>query len=154
MIVLICCMARNRAIGQQGRLPWRFRADLKHFKTVTSGNTVVMGRKTFEDTGILPNRRMVVLTRHTPSAHTDASGVLWTPDVSEAVSLSADRDVFIAGGEQVYLTFLDLADYMMLTFLHFDVEGDAFFPKFIADEWETVKAHRGNRHSYLELRRR
>lgn len=154
MIVLICCMARNRVIGHEGRLPWRFPADLKHFKAVTSGNVVVMGRKTFEDVGLLSNRKLVVLTRHTSSCHTDTRGVTWTPDVSEAISLSADRDVFIAGGEQTYLAFLDLADYMMLTYLHMEVEGDARFPEFNADEWDVVTARRGNRHSYIEMRRR
>lgn len=154
MIVLICCMSKNRVIGREGRLPWRFPADLKNFKAVTSGNVVVMGRKTFEGVGLLPNRKLVVLTRHTPSCHTDTNGVTWTPDVSEALSLSADRDVFIAGGEQTYLAFMDLAEYMMLTFLHMDVEGDTHFPRFDADEWETVTARRGNRHSYLELKRR
>ena len=153
MIVLICCLSQNRVIGRDGQLPWRFPADLKHFKEVTSGNVVVMGHKTFDSVGILANRKFVVLTRHTPTSHTDVRGVLWTPDPEEAVSLSKDRDVFIAGGEQVYFAFIDLAEYMMLTFLHRDVEGDTYFPEFDADEWKTIKAHRGNRHSYIELKR-
>ncbi len=153
MIVLICCLAQNRVIGLNGRLPWRFPADLNHFKSVTSGNIVVLGRKTYESVGILPNRKVVVLTRRASTSHTDTKGVLWTPNSDDAVSLSKGRDVFIAGGEQVYLTYLALANYMMLTFLHMEVEGDTHFPKFDANEWETVKAHRGNKHSYLEMRR-
>lgn len=153
MIILICCLAQNRVIGRDGQMPWRFSADLKHFKQVTSGNVVVIGRKTYEETGVLPNRQFVVLSRKVET-HEDVKGVLWTPGIEEALSLSRDRDVFVAGGEQVYYTFLDLATYMMLTFIHRDVDGDTFFPEFEADEWETVKAHRGNRHSYLELRRR
>ncbi len=134
-------------------MPWHFSDDLKHFKKVTSGNVVVMGRKTYEGIGVLPNRQFVVLSRKVEK-HEDVKGVLWTPDTEEALSLSKDRDVFVAGGEQVYYTFLDLAAYMMLTFIHRDVDGDTFFPVFEADEWETVKARRGNKHSYVELRRR
>ncbi len=153
MIILICCLSQNRVIGHRGKLPWRFPADLEHFKAVTSGNIVVFGRKTYESVGTLPNRKLVVLTRQPSPNDTDIRGVLWTSDPNEAVALSKDSDVFIAGGEQVYSTYLTLADYMMLTFIHRDVKGDTFFPVFDPNEWDTVIARRGNQHSYIELKR-
>lgn len=150
MICIIVCFSQNRVIGNKGKIPWKFPADLQHFKQVTTGNTVVMGRKTFESVGILPNRKTVVLTNSIVSAYYK-DDVLWVPDTQEVLSLKGD--VFIAGGEQVYYDFLHLADYMMLTMIHQNIEGDTYFPTFDASKWDVVEARRGNKHSYVELER-
>jgi dihydrofolate reductase len=154
VIILIACIAKNRVIGRDGKLPWHFPADLKHFKTVTTGNIVVMGHRTFKSVGVLPKRDIVVLSRKACTAHYDSDGVRWTPSLEDVVSLSNDRDVFIAGGSQVYEQCIPLADYMMLTYIHQNVDGDTVFPNFEASWWDVVTARRGNKHSYLELRRK
>lgn len=154
MITIIACMAQNRVIGRDGRTPWRFRADLQHFKRVTTGNILVMGRKTFEETGTLPNRKTVVLSRNQAPLDSDPR-VSYVGSVDEAETMCGIRqDVFIAGGAQVYTAYLGIADYMMLTYIHRDITGDTFFPTFDVDQWDVVKARRGNQHSYIEMRRR
>lgn len=154
MIIIICCFSKNRVIGNHGRLPWHFPADLRHFKAVTSGNTVVFGRKTYENIGPLPNRKIVVLSRRVKTTFQDQHGILWTPDDHTILSLPSGRDIFIAGGEQIYKAYLNIADYMMLTFIHHNFNGDAYFPKFNASDWNVVTARRGNQHSYVELKRK
>ena len=150
MICIIACMARNRVIGRNGQLPWRFRADLQHFKAKTNGHTVVMGHKTYENVGKLPGRQCIVLSRNIVGQ--DAQGTIWLSDI--ALVLDRKGDIFIAGGAEVYGQFLDIADYMMLTYIHRDIDGDTFFPKFNADNWEVVEARRGNQHSYIEMSRK
>lgn len=152
MITIIACLARNRVIGRNGRLPWRFRADLKHFKRVTTGKVVIMGRSTFEETGPLQGRDLVVLSKDRAGKESDR--IWWAPSMDTALSLSLDRDAFVAGGAQVYSQFIPLADRMMLTYIHTDVEGDTYFPYFEAEEWNVKDARRGNKHSYIELQRR
>lgn len=153
MITIIACMAQNRVIGRDGRTPWRFSADLRNFKQVTTGNILVMGRKTFEETGALPRRKTVVLSRKQPSPESNRQ-VAYASSVDEAATMFGGQDVFIAGGAQVYAAYLGIAEYMMLTYIHRDIEGDTFFPTFDANQWDVVKARRGNQHSYIEMRRR
>lgn len=153
MITIIACLARNRVIGHKGQIPWKFPANLKHFKEKTTGNTVVMGRKTFDSVGVLSQRRQIILTREVDRPEyypEDNVFFINTPEVSEFYT---QGDIYIAGGEQIYKLYLDRADRMMLTYIHMDVEGDAFFPTFNAGDWKTVEARRGNRHSYICLER-
>lgn len=148
MITIIACMARNRVIGKDNQIPWRFPADLKHFREQTINHTVVMGRKTYESVGPLISRNMIIMS--TERSGVDEHGMLWTDEFDKVLKCS---DLFVAGGEQIYHLFLPEADRMMLTYLHFDVEGDTYFPYFDPSDWEVTKAQRGNQHSYLELER-
>jgi dihydrofolate reductase len=150
MITIIACMARNRVIGRGGKLPWRFPADLKHFKSKTLGNKVLMGRKTFDAVGKLPRRQFLVLTRGTPGKGND--GTVWINDITPVIE--SKYDVFVAGGAEIYKLFLDIADQMMLTYIHQEIEGDTYFPEFDPDPWNVTYAHRGNQHSYIELKRK
>lgn len=135
-VSLIAAMAENRVIGKDGGLPWRLPDEMKHFVRVTSGHTVVMGRKTFESIGCkpLPKRLNIVLTRD--AGYAVPGGVKTAASVAEAVALvGADDEVFICGGEGAYREALPLADTLYLTVVHASPEGDARFPEFDPAEW-------------------
>lgn len=125
-LALIAAIARNRTIGRAGTLPWHIPEDLKRFKRLTSGHTVVMGRRTWASLGKpLPNRRNVVLTSH------PVPGIECCRTTGELLaSLASEPRVFIIGGAALYAAFLESADELYLTLVHRDVEGDTFFPPF------------------------
>lgn len=128
-VALVAAMDRHHVIGKQGRLPWHLPDDLKRFKELTLGHTLLMGRKTWDSIGKpLPKRRNLVLTRD-PGFSAPGAEVVRTPE--EAVGLAAeDGSLFVIGGGEVYERFLPLADELFLTEVHTDVEGgDAFFPR-------------------------
>lgn len=135
-IILIAAMAQNRVIGKDGDMPWHLPPDLKRFKTVTSGNTVIMGRKTFEAVGRpLPNRRNIVISR----ASGQSAAVEWAHSLDDALSMAAAEDqVFVIGGGQIYAAALPQADALDLCEIDLSVEGDAHFPAFSIDEFEEV----------------
>ena len=125
MITLVVAAARNGVIGKDGAIPWRLPEDLKRFKTLTLGHTVVMGRKTWDSLPPnyrpLPGRRNVVVTR-------DAN---WQAEGGEATTLEAalsqGGDIFVIGGGEIYRAALAKADRIELTEVHRDFEGDAVF---------------------------
>ncbi len=136
MISIIAAVAQDLAIGYQNKLLYWLPNDLKRFKQLTTGHTIVMGRKTFESLpkGALPNRRNVVLSRGGiafPGAET-------FPSLEEALaSCRADEDIYIIGGAQVYAQALPLADRLCLTEVQdTPKEADAFFPNFDRGQWE------------------
>lgn len=120
-------MSLNRVIGQGNKVPWYLPADFKWFKRITTGQIVVMGRKTFESIGRpLPNRETIVLTR-SPLCVADVRTV---SDLSQIDLSRESRTVFICGGAQVYALALPLCSDLYLTLVKRYVEGDAFFPPF------------------------
>ncbi|WMS43308.1 dihydrofolate reductase [Acuticoccus sp. MNP-M23] len=121
-IALIVAAAENGVIGQNGQIPWRLSSDLKHFKALTLGHTVVIGRRTHESIGRpLPGRRTIVVTR------APLEGVETAQSLAEAVE-RAGRPVFLAGGEGIYTEGMALADTIHLTRVHAAPEGDTRFP--------------------------
>ena len=155
MISLIAAMSKNRVIGRGGKIPWHLPADLKHFKEITTGHPVIMGRKTYESIGhALPGRTNIVLSR-TPSFNPpDAATV---PSLKEALDLTRGVDeVFIIGGQSLYEQALPFADRIYLTVVNIETDGDAFFPEFNESSWEVVsREERGkddkNPHDYAYL---
>ena len=127
-------MAENRVIGRNQALPWRLPADLKRFKALTTGHSVIMGRKTFDTIGKpLPNRRTIVLTR---ARDWRPAGLEVVHDLDQALALTGQEvEVFVAGGEEIYRQALSRADRMYLTVVHADIAGDAHFPEFSPAEW-------------------
>ena len=125
-LALIVAVARNRVIGKGGTLPWHISEDLKRFKRLTTGHTVLMGRKTFASIGRpLPNRRNVVISS------TPQPGVETYRTVPEALEALKDQEkVFVIGGGQLYACLLDSADELYLTLVDKDVEGDTYFPPY------------------------
>lgn len=140
---LIAAMAANRVIGRDNRLPWHLPADLKRFKRLTMGHTLIMGRKTFESIGRpLPGRSTVVVTRQAGYA---PPGVQVAHSMREALDLAApadDEEVFIAGGAELFRETLPLADRLHLTLIEKEFEGDTFFPDFDPADWRLVEEER------------
>ena len=135
MISIIAAVARNLAIGYQNKLLYWLPNDLKRFKALTTGHTIIMGRRTFESLpkGALPNRRNVVLTR----SQATFPGAETFPSLQTALaSCTPDEDIYIIGGASVYAEALPLADRLCLTEIEdTPAQADAFFPQFSTDEW-------------------
>lgn len=134
-ITIVAAIAANGVIGREGGLPWRLPADLKHFKRLTLGHVVVMGRRTYESIGHpLPGRTTVVVSRRTttPEPANDSSGdVIITAGSFEAAvarALEIDDEVFVVGGAQVYAAALEVAERMVLTLVDARPDGDTWFP--------------------------
>lgn len=146
-ISLIVAMAQNRVIGIKNDLPWHIPADLKHFKDLTRGKPVIMGRKTFDSIferikKPLPDRPNIVISR----SGFQHDGVEVYVDLQSAIDSSAkkypDQEIMIIGGASVYEQALSLADRLYLTIVEQDYEGDAWFPEIDRDEWHEAEAER------------
>lgn len=144
MIAIVVAKAENNVIGSKNDLPWYLPADLRHFKSVTTGHTVVMGRHTFESIynrlqGPLPNRRNIVVSR---SLDTIPTGFELARSVDEAISMAKESsdDCFIIGGQQIYSDSLErnLVDTIYLTEVHAAIEGDTIFSTLDPNLWQEV----------------
>lgn len=134
-VTLVAAVADNGVIGADGDIPWRIPADFAHFKALTLGHVLVMGRATYESIGRpLPGRTTVVLTR---DPEWTADGVLVAPDLATALRLAADVDdeVFVVGGASVYAEALAGADAQVLTEVHLSPAGDTRYPDFDRLGW-------------------
>lgn len=131
---LIAALGKNGVIGIANRLPWRLPDDLKHFKALTLGHPVLMGRKTFESLGRpLPGRRNIVITRN---AHYRPAGAEVAGSIEQALALCQDAaEVFFIGGADIYRQALPLAERLHLTEVDASPAGDAFFPAFDRARW-------------------
>ena len=151
MATIIAAMDRNRLIGVDNGLPWRLSADLQNFKKLTSGHTIVMGRKTWESLpGKLPKRHHVIVTRNEDY---QAAGCKVVNSIEQALNLNPDTETFIIGGGQIYEQSLDLVDKMILTEVDTEAKGDAWFPEFDSKKWEltskeSFEADEKNEHPY------
>ena len=152
MITIIAAKSTNNVIGYKNDLPWHLPADLKHFRKLTTNQTVVMGRKTYDSiikrlAKPLPNRTNVVLTR---DQNFQANGVETIHDIDDLMDY---EDVFIIGGEQIYRQTLALADRLIITEVQASVEGDSYFPEINLSHWREVsrdkhKADEKNQYDY------
>lgn len=138
IISIIAAMDNNRLIGSENGLPWHLPADFKHFKAVTLGKPVVMGRKTFESIGRpLPGRKNIVVSR----SGFQADGVVTVASIEAALAEVSDvEEVMIIGGANFYQQMISKAQRMYLTHVDADCKGDAWFPEFDQSEWEEVGA--------------
>jgi dihydrofolate reductase len=150
-ITLIAAMARNRAIGLDGQMPWHLPAELRHFKEATMGKPIVMGRKTWQSIGrALPGRQNIVISR---SPSLQAPGCDVAGSFEQAIALAEGDEVMIIGGGQIYAEAMPHADRMVLTLVECDPEADAWFPEWREAEWRQagVRQHRAdaeNPHDY------
>ncbi|CAJ1895700.1 MULTISPECIES: type 3 dihydrofolate reductase [Aeromonas] len=139
-ISMIAAMAHDRVIGKDNQMPWHMPADLAHFKRVTLGKPVLMGRKTFESIGRpLPGRRNLVISRN-PDYQAD--GIEVVGSVEAALALLADNEVaevMVIGGGHLYAELLPKADCLYLTRIELEVEGDTRFPAFADEQWQCVE---------------
>jgi len=128
MLFHIVGVANNRVIGTANKLPWHFSKDLQHFKATTTGQTVIMGLKTFESLGCkaLPNRVNFVLDR---SGQNPYPGQTYFTSLDDALKCVKTRDAFIIGGAELYRTTIDRVDGIYLTRIYADFDGDVFYPE-------------------------
>jgi dihydrofolate reductase len=157
-IVLVVARADNGVIGRDGKLPWHLPGDLKHFKAVTMGTPMVMGRKTFESLpGLLPGRRHIVLTR---DPDWRAAGAEIVADREAAIGLAGAETISVIGGAEIFALFLPLADVIELTEIHQDVEGDTFLAPIDMAPWRESRREDHSRrdgrpgYSFVRLERR
>ncbi|HSO20145.1 MAG TPA: dihydrofolate reductase [Desulfosarcina sp.] len=128
-ISVIAALARNRVIGIENRLPWKLPEDLAHFKTLTLGHPIIMGRKTFESLGRpLPGRTNIVITRNPGYC---PQGCVMAASIADAIAGCGEAsEVFFIGGAELYRQVLPLADRLYLTEVKIDAQGDAWFPEY------------------------
>ncbi|MBL7923198.1 MAG: dihydrofolate reductase [Bacteroidia bacterium] len=137
ILSLIVAIDKNAGIGKENRLLWHLPADLKFFKRVTTGHTVIMGRKTYESIGkALPKRRNIVLTR---SKDYQAPGCEISEDLFTAIRSCAKEDeIFVIGGAEIYRQAIQVADKMYITRVDTVQEADTFFPEFSRSAWKLI----------------
>jgi dihydrofolate reductase len=150
IISIIVAIAENNAIGKNNQLLWNLPIDLKHFKTITSGHTVIMGRKTYDSVGKpLPNRRNIVITR---DANLKIEGAEVVGGLQQALdSCNPKEEVFILGGAEIYKQALSLTDKIYLTRVHESFEADTFFPAIDDNIWKEIDPERhepDEKHAY------
>lgn len=138
---IIVAMASNRTIGLNNTLPWRIPADLQHFKKLTMGHHMIMGRKTFESIGRpLPGRTTIVVSR---DRSLKIAGCIVAHSLPEAIAAcEADPEIFIVGGAEIYAQALVSADRLYVTEIQQAVAGDAWFPDFEKSDWLEVSRER------------
>jgi len=142
-IAMIWAMANNGVIGRQNKLPWHLPNDLEYFKRLTSGKTVIMGRKTYESIGRpLPNRINIVITR---AKDFHAEGIKVVNSLPAALELAAAEtlisgaeEVMVIGGAEIYKLCLPLAERLYVTLVHADVDGDARFPEWDRQAYQEI----------------
>jgi dihydrofolate reductase len=137
-VFMVVAVAANGVIGREGALPWHLPADLRHFKALTTGKPMIMGRKTFESLpGLLPGRRHIVLTRD-PDWTEDGAEVARSPE--EAIALANAPHIAVIGGAEIYRQFLPHADRIEWTEVQAEPAGDTCFPGFDRAQWiETAR---------------
>ena len=152
MIKIIVAMSKNKVIGDSNNLIWHLPEDLKRFKQLTTGNTIVMGRKTYESIGRpLPNRRNIIITR---DLNYFVDGCEVVNSLEEALLLS-NNDCFIIGGGEIYRQAIDISDKIYLTLIDKEFEGDTTFPEI--GEWHELSCESFNNdefdYSFIEYER-
>lgn len=137
-VSLIVAVAKNGVIGVKNTLPWHLPEDLKHFRALTTGHHIIMGRKTYDSLGrLLPGRTTVIVTRN---RNYQVEGAVVVHSLEEAVQVCAnDSETFLIGGAEIYKDGLKLANKLYLTEIDAEYQGDAHFPEFDQAEWQLVE---------------
>jgi dihydrofolate reductase len=150
-VTLLAAVARNGVIGADGDLAVRISADLRRFKALTMGHTLVMGRRTWDSIGrALPGRRTIVVTRQTGWT---AEGAAVAGSVQEALALAGTGEVFVVGGGEIYAQTLDRADALELTEIDASPDGDTYFPDLDRTTWVEVAREVGDGYDFVRYER-
>lgn len=150
IISIVAAMAQNRVIGRNNALPWNLPADLEHFKQLTLGKPIIMGRRTFESLkSVLPGRKNIIMALEKDY---DVPGAVVVHSIKEALeTASGAKEVMICGGASIYGQFLPLAQRIYLTLIKQDFDGDTYFPEFDWSDWkeiERIKNKPGEKNPY------
>lgn len=152
--IIIAAVAENGIIGKDGDIPWHIPEDLEHFKEKTTGNTVVMGRKTFQSLPDsfkpLPDRENIVLTRS--NFDPGHESVKIANSLNEGWQKVQNEKIFIIGGAGVYRQTLEEADKMILTEIHEEYEGDTYFPEYDQEKWKEIEREEHKNFDFVEYR--
>ena len=158
-VTIVVAISENNAIGKNNQLLWYLPADLRHFKNITTGHTVIMGRKTYDSVGKpLPNRRNIIITRRDITIE----GCEVVKSIEDALALCAnENEVFIVGGAEIYKQSIHLTDRIYLTIVHQKFDADSFFPEINYNVWKET-AHEDHQpdeknnlpYSFITLERR
>lgn len=133
MIALIVAFAKDQVIGNKGCIPWKIKGEQKRFKKLTTGNVVIMGRRSYEEIGKpLPNRTTIVISS---TQNYDGENCMTAKSVAEAIEMAGERDIYISGGARVYEEALPLVEKMYITEVDLEVEGDTYFPPFDKEQF-------------------
>jgi dihydrofolate reductase len=152
-LTFVAAVARNGVIGRAGGLPWALPEDRAHFERVTAGHAVIMGRRTWDETGApLAGRRNIVISR-TGNVRGEGREVVATLDEAIARARESDPEPIVIGGGEIFRIAMPYATRMILTELDFDAEGDTRFPNFDPREWSVVERRRGDRATYVRYDR-
>ena len=135
MIGLIVARSKNNVIGKNGKIPWKISGEQKQFKELTTGNVVIMGRKSFEEIGHpLPNRKNIVVSNAKTFSGED---LVTVTSLQQALDISEGRDIYIAGGYRLFEEALPIVDVMYITEIDTVIEdGDVFFPEFCTNDFD------------------
>jgi len=144
MISFLVAMDKNRVIGYNNDLPWRLPLDLKFFREVTTGHTIIMGRKTFDSIGrVLPKRKNVVLTRKEKEFPEGVHVIRDIETIYKWNDASPQEELFVIGGSEIFKQVFPHADRMYITYIDEVFVGDTFFPIFNEEEWSLTKKEKG-----------
>ena len=142
MVGLIVARSKNNVIGKNGKIPWKIKGEQKQFRELTTGNVVVMGRKSYEEIGHpLPNRKNIVVSK---SKNFTGENLVTVSSLKEAIAISGGEKVYIAGGYGLFKEALPLVDTMYITEIDMVIEnGDVFFPEFDSNEFDIAIGETG-----------
>jgi dihydrofolate reductase len=152
-VTLVAAVARNGVIGHDGGIPWRLPGEQAHFKALTLGHVMIMGRSTYESIGrSLPGRTTIVVTRQ-PDWTAEGALVCHSVDAALKHAASIDDNVFVVGGSAIYAATLRHATDLVLTEVNATPEGDTYFPEFDRRQWQELNRQPGNGFEIVHLRR-
>lgn len=149
-ISMIVAMSKNRVIGKDNVMPWHLSDDLKNFKKITIGKTIIMGRRTYDSIGkALPGRKNVILSRNLK----DKDILVFDNLENALVNVGNEEEIFIIGGQDIYSQTINKANKLYLTTINDEIEGDKFFPDFDNSNWDIVdtkyyKKNKDNTHDF------
>jgi len=140
-ISIIVATSKNNVIGVNNQLPWHLPADLKYFKSLTNGHSIIMGRKTYDSIGRpLPNRENIIITRDKNYSSVE---LVIKHSIEEAIQhCNGQEEVFIIGGSEIYGQSIPLANKLYITEVLHDFEGDTFFPEINEQEWKMISSNK------------
>ncbi len=151
MITLVAALSQNNCIGNNGKLPWNIKEDMEHFKKITMGHIVLMGRKTWESIPEkfrpLPNRKNIIITRQENYSVPENVEVYETLD--EPLEKYTDQNIMAIGGAEIYKQVFPKADILEITHIHEFVDGDAFFPEIDKNIWQEKKREDFEKFSFV-----
>ena len=137
-VSMIVAAAENGVIGKDGDMPWRLSADLKNFKAITSGHTIIMGRKTWDSIQrLLPGRTTVIVTRQSDF---NVDGAIVVGSLEDALSATEDESPFVVGGAEIYRLAMPHVSRIYLTRVHADIEGDTVMPEVDFNLWQQLES--------------